>query len=86
VISKYKAEKNKSSKVEDDFDAPAAAKVAKRSAPKDEPTINGDYEFTESQIDRESKRNRKWYEQNEAKIMDAHRRGKVLFDLSGGAR
>jgi hypothetical protein len=86
VISKYKAEnkKTRKSKVDDDDFAPAsAAKVVTRTVV-EEPDIGaGDYEFTESQI---SKMDSRTFEKYESAIMDASRRGKVLFDLSGGAR
>ena len=90
VITKYKAEKGKlKSKVDEDTrDNPKdAAKVVTVKTKVSEPIEDfGDYEFTESQIERESKRNKKWFEQNEEKIISAARRGKILYDVSGGAR
>lgn len=87
VISKYKAEKGKSSKVDDEGqDFSGAAKVVRTSNTVEEPASFGDYEFSESQIEKESKRNRKWYEQNEAKIATAIQKGKFLYDVTGGAR
>lgn len=88
VISKYKAQnKNyKDSQGEDDgFDNKDAAKVVRVSSNKEPIEDFGDYDFTESQIERESKKNRNWYSQNEEKIMTALRKGRVLLDLSGGA-
>jgi exonuclease VII large subunit len=91
VITKYKAEKGKiKSKVDEDEPRDTrkdAAKVVSVKTKASEPVDDfGDYEFTESQIERESKRNKKWFEQNEEKIISAARRGKILYDVSGGAR
>lgn len=87
VISKYKAEKGKSSKVDDNGeDFSSAAKVVRNSNVVEEPASFGDYEFSESQVEKLSKSNRRWYEQNEAKIIQAMQKGKFLYDLSGGAR
>jgi hypothetical protein len=86
VISKYK---NRKKLVDDDdtFSERDAARQVRKSAIVDEPDGDiGEYEFTESQIERESKKNRNWYSKNEDKIMSALQRGKVLFDVSGGAR
>ncbi len=89
VISKYKARKTNSSKSQGDdeeFDSNEVAKVVKTSSVKEPIEDFGDYDFTESQIERESKKNRNWYSQNEEKIMNALRKGRVLMDISGGAR
>lgn len=88
VINVFKSQKKstKSKVDDDDFFVSDAAKVVRPSTVTEPDADAGDYEYTESQIERESKRNRKWYSNNEEKIMDAHRRGKVLFDVSGGAR
>jgi replicative superfamily II helicase len=89
VISKYKAQKRgpKSSQGDtEDFNANDAAKVVRQSATVDEPSSDGDYEFSESQIERESKKNSRWFDKNEEAIMKAMREGKILMDLSGGAR
>lgn len=86
VISKYKAETKKSrkSKVDDDDFTPANAAKVVRSSAVEEPDIGaGNYEFTESQI---QKMTGAMFEKNEAAIMDAARRGKILYDVSGGAR
>lgn len=91
VITKFKAEKGRlKSKVDEelprgkDKSAAEAVRTPKVSA---ELTENfGDYEFTESQIDKMSKANKNWYEENEDRIMSAARRGKILHDISGGAR
>jgi hypothetical protein len=85
VISKYKAENKKStkSKVDDEDFYSNAAKVVKRTVVEEPDADAGDYEFTESQI---QKMDSKTFERNEDAIMDAQRRGKILFDLSGGAR
>jgi len=82
VIEKYKLQAKKSpSKVEDD--RPAAARVVRTASEPTIPSSIGDYEFSESMIENMSTRE---YEANETKIMDAIRKGKFLYDLSGGAR
>lgn len=89
VISKYKAEtkKNTKSKVDDDFSPASAAKVVRTSANVKQPVEDfRDHDFSESQIQRESKQNRNWYANNEEKIMEAARKGRILFDISGAAR
>lgn len=88
VIGKFKARKNSSKSQGDDeeFDFNEAAKVVKTSSNREPIEDFGDYDFTESQIERESKRNRNWYSQNEEKIMTALRKGRILMDISGGAR
>jgi len=87
VISKYKAENKKSSKSkvdEDDFQDKDAAKVVRNRSVVEEPDADaGDYEFSESQIQKNGSR---FYIANEAAIESAIRRGKFLYDLSGGAR
>lgn len=87
VITKYKAEVlgGNKSKV-DEFSNRDVAKVVRTPKVSEPVDDYGDYEYTESGIEKASKGNRKWYEQNEPKILDAMRRGKVLFDVSGGAR
>jgi hypothetical protein len=90
ILDRYKAETGKSKKAggaSDDFDDVSAARAVKtRTAPSISEDTSRDYEFSESQIERESERNPKWWDANEEKILSAHRRGKILLDLSGGAR
>lgn len=89
VISKYKARKGASkSKVDDDdYSGGGAAKVVRKSQGASLPDEDyGDFKYSESQIARESKKNPSWFAKNEKDIMDALRAGKVLMDLSGGAR
>ena len=85
VITMYKNSK-KSPKVEDNFDGRGAAEAVRTPKTIEELGDGGDYDFSESQVERESKNNRRWYEQNETKIMDAVRKGRFLYDLTGGAR
>jgi len=87
VIDKYKAS-SPASKVDDDdgFNPNDAAKVVRQAKVVDEPVVDGDFEFSESQIERMSKKDSRWFDKNEEKIMDAMRKGKILMDLSGGAR
>lgn len=85
VISMYKSEKGISK--EEAPKAKDAAKVVAKSKTNFEPADDyGDYEFIESEIEKQSKKNPHWFEQNEEKIMSALRRGKIYMDLSGGAR
>jgi hypothetical protein len=89
VISKYKSQGGvkKSQGGDDDFDTRNAAKVVKKTSIFEEPDADaGDYEFTESQIETQSKKDRTWFERNETKIMSAASRGKIFYDVSGGAR
>lgn len=86
VISKFKAENKKSSKSkvdDDDFSGKQAAKVVRNSQVEEPDADAGDYEFSESQIQKGGNR---FYIENEAAIDSAIRRGKFLYDLSGGAR
>lgn len=84
VIDKYKTKSGKKSQGDDEFDNRTAAKVVRNTSIFEEPDQDaGDYEFSESQI---QKMNNKDFTRLEDKIMDAHRRGKVLYDISGGAR
>lgn len=91
VIKAYKADKKYSRtpkiNVDEEFDNRTAAATVRTPVSAEPSNFDfGDYEYTESQIDRESRKNARWYEANEAKITEALRRGKVLFDLSGAAR
>jgi hypothetical protein len=87
VISKYKAENKKSTKSkvdEDDYNGKDAAKVVRNRSTVEEPDADaGDYEFSESQVQKNGNR---WYIANEDAIESAIRRGKFLYDISGGAR
>lgn len=90
VIKAYKADSKiptSNIEVEDGFSGRQAAQAVQTRTRTEAPDFDGgDYEFTESQIERESKKNRKWFDANEAKILSASQRGKILYDLSGGAR
>lgn len=88
VIDLYKSQKNKKSKkVEDDYSREEAAKVVRSSnvAPELDNDF-GDYEFSESQIERESRRNPRWFPENEDKIMRAYRQGRIKMDVTGNAQ
>lgn len=86
VIDKYKAQNGSKSQGDEDPNMNDVAKVVKSSSSR-EPIENfGDYDYTESEIEKKSRSNAKWFEQNEEKIMTALRKGRVLMDLSGGAR
>lgn len=89
VIDKYKSQekKGKPQGEEDSSFEKEAAKVVRSGRGTQEISDDfGDYLFSESQIERESSKNSRWFDANEEKIMDAMRKGKVLLDLSGGAR
>lgn len=87
VLDMYKHEKGlKKSKVDNHEDPRDAAKVVATSNAFDPIDDHGDYDFSESQIEKESKKNPRWFEQNEEKIMSAMRKGRILMDVSGGAR
>jgi len=89
VIDRYKSElgiTKSSDGVRDEDEFRSAAKSVKI---KNKPSVNDEledgFEFSESQIERETQRDPKWWDANEDKIMDAHRRRKIKLDLSGGA-
>lgn len=85
VITRYKATVGKKkSQGDDDFNPVNAAKVVRKASVFEEPDQDaGEWEYSESQIKAMSARE---FELNEDKIMQAHRKGKILLDLSGGAR
>lgn len=82
VLEKWKAVAKKKKKPVDGVDdgnTDAARSVRTRSSVE----VNGDmgdYDFSESQIKRESDA---WYDKNEAKIREAQRKGRILYDISG---
>lgn len=61
----------------------AAKTVRTKSEPKMPNTGSGEYLFSESQI---AKATQKWWDENETAVLDAQRKGKILMDISGGAR
>lgn len=83
VLDKWKLHTGKSNP-EKDVDYKDAGKTVKTKTQAN-PSPNGgdDYLFTESQI---AAADSKWWDANEEKVKDAQRRGKVLMDISGGAR
>lgn len=88
VIDKYKLQKSKKSeKVDDRSFREDAAKVVRTStvAP-DFSDDFGDYDFSESQIEKESRRDPRWFTNNEDKIMRAYRAGRVKMDITGLAQ
>lgn len=90
VISKFKAQAGTPSKVKetkrDDTEAVEAAKVVRKSVAEARFEADGDHDFSESQIEKMSKNDKNWFARNEQKIMEAHRKGRILMDLTGGAR
>jgi len=85
VLDRYQLHTEKNSKKSgDDEDtsrnAAKAVKTVRASAPE---VDSGDYWFTESQI---ASAGSKWWDANEEKILEAQRKGKILMDISGGAR
>jgi hypothetical protein len=86
VLNMYKQEAGtKKSKV-DEGSSKDAAKVVRTPVTADPIDDHGDYDFSESQIERESKKNPRWFDANEEAIMTAMRKGRILMDISGGAR
>lgn len=88
VLDKYKAElKKKSRRRDDDDDSRELAKQVKtKNTIRFDDDAGGEYDFSESQIERESAKNPRWWDANEDKIMEAQSKGRILMDLSGGAR
>jgi hypothetical protein len=88
VLDRYKAQKSKKSeKVDDRSSREDAAKVVRTSSVSSNIASDfGDYDFTESQIERESRKNSRWFDENEDKIMKAHRTGRIYMDISGTAQ
>lgn len=88
VIDKYKSQlKGKSEKVDDSRSRASAAEAVRTASVASDITNDfGDYDFTESQIETNSRRDQRWFEQNEDKIMKAYRAGRVLMDISGAAQ
>ena len=87
VLDKYKAKtgKKKSEKEDpSDRDIAKAVKIKTQSSFSDD--NDPDYDYSESQIERETSRNPRWWSQNEAKIDEARRKGRVKYDMTGGAR
>ena len=87
VIDKYKSQTKKAPKPQGGREDLEAAKAIRTPAANQDFNEDfGDYLFSESQIERESRKNPRWYEANEVKIDEAARQGKINMDLSGGAR
>lgn len=89
VIDKWKqlTKSNSKSDDNDSFDRNGAAKSIKLRSNTDlSEDADLEWEFSESQIDRETKKDEKWWDRNESKILAAQRKGKILLDVTGGAR
>ena len=88
VIDKYKSQekKGKPRDEEANFEKEAAKVVRSGRGTQEISDDFGDYLFSESQIERESKKNPRWFEANEEAIDAAARKGKILMDITGGAR
>lgn len=88
VIDRYKSQLGKKSeKVEGRNSVEDAAKVVRTSSVAPDFSDDfGDYEFSESQIERESRKNPRWFGENEDKIMKAYRSGRIKMDLTGTAQ
>lgn len=82
VLDLYKSDKGLTSKSQKD-DARKAAGFVKTSAKTSVNTDDGQYLFSESQV---QKMKDKEYSEKENKIMEAIRTGKFLYDVSGAAR
>ena len=64
-------------------DNDSAKAVRTRSSETQPDTGAGDYWYSESQI---QKGDARWWDANEKRIEEAQRKGKILMDISGGAR
>mgnify|MGYP000548412166 CR=1 FL=1 len=82
VIDLYKADKGMTNTARKAKTKDAAKSVGTRTRPVLESDPNSGT-FSESQIKNNSD---KWYEENEAAIVEAMRTGKFIYDISGGAR
>lgn len=88
VLDKYELylERNSKSRDDDEGSSKKAAKsVRTRSEQAAPDSANGDYWYTESEIEK-SARKPGWWDANEARILEAQRKGKIFLDISGGAR
>lgn len=88
VLDKYKIKTKRTKQDRDDFedDFRQNGKTVKTRQTKTFSDDENEYWFSESQIESESNKNPRWWDANEAKIEEAERKGKILYDLSGGAR
>jgi hypothetical protein len=88
VIEKYKmtlTKKNKKSEDSSEDSREAAKSVKVNSRAQVPEKLDGDYWFSESEIDQKG-RNPRWWDANEDKIKEAQRKGKIFYDMTGGAR
>lgn len=91
VLDRYKADNGISkdkggADVDNDEDRGTAKPVKVRNKPSVNDELEEGFEFSESQIERETEKDSKWWDANEDKILSAMRRGKIKLDISGGAR
>lgn len=88
IMTAFKAQIGEKTKVvKDAKDREDAAKVVRPSrAEKAFEEEAADYDFSESYIEKMSKQDKYWFEKNEQAIHQALLKGRVLMDLSGGAR
>lgn len=91
VLDRYKDDngisKSRGGATEDEDDSRGASKsVRMKSSPKVNEDLEEGFEFSESQIERETQKDPKWWDANEDKILSAQRRGKIKLDLAGGSR
>lgn len=78
---------SKKTKKNDFDDGDAARHVRTRSSTPDvADKVDGEYLYSESQIQRMTKIDPKWWDTNGEKVMAAQRRGKLLMDVTGDAR
>lgn len=63
-----------------------AAEVVTKSTPSNPPSGDNETAYSESLIERMDRKDPKWFEKNEEKIMESVRKGTFVYDLSGAAR
>lgn len=78
---KFRKEEEKAAPKKDNRDAARSVKTSTKEAPK----ASQKYKYSESLVDRMSRSNPRWYDENEAAIDEAIRNGEFLFDMTTGA-
>lgn len=63
-----------------------AAEVVTKPTPSNPPSGDNETAYSESLIERMDRKDPKWFEKNEEKIMESVRKGTFVYDLSGAAR
>lgn len=85
VLNRFKSETGLT-KHRDEEDPRDAARSIRTRSETNVNTDSGGFLFSESQIEEETRKDPRWWDRNEDKILDAQRKNKILLDLSGAAR